>query len=60
LSSTDIHRAEGSAQRRLAYRQRRAVDGQRLARGVSQETGASMPVATAGDGCMVAVSLEER
>ncbi|MEV6846742.1 hypothetical protein [Actinoplanes sp. NPDC051411] len=60
LSSTDAYRSEGSAERRLAYRQRRAVGDQRPVRGVSQETGTSVPVATAGDGCMVAVSFEER
>jgi hypothetical protein len=51
LSSADAYRSPGSADRRNAYRQRRVGRGQASARGESMETGTSMPVATASDGC---------
>jgi hypothetical protein len=60
LSSSDAYRSGGSAERRSAYRQRRTGRSQAPIRGESVESGASMPVATSGDGCMLAISLEDR
>ncbi|WP_433293719.1 hypothetical protein ACQPZQ_08335 [Pseudonocardia sp. CA-142604] len=60
LSSSDAYRSGDLSERRSAYRRRRTGRGQAPIRGESMETGTSMPVATSGDGCMLAISLETR
>jgi hypothetical protein len=60
LSSTDAYRADGSAQRRAAYRQRRSARGQGVVEGRAVEAETTLVAATAPDGCLLSVSLNGR
>lgn len=58
LSSSDAYRSGSAAERRNGYRQRHNARGAAPVRVKSVQTGASMSMATSGDGCMLAISLE--
>ncbi|WP_422768987.1 hypothetical protein ACN28C_19575 [Plantactinospora sp. WMMC1484] len=60
LSSSDAYRSEGSTERRVAYRRRHSGRSQRPIRSESVEIGRDLAVVTAADGCMLAVSFEDR
>ncbi|MFD1364398.1 hypothetical protein [Actinoplanes sichuanensis] len=60
LSSTDAYHADGSAQRRAAYRQHRSARGQGLVEGRAVEAETNIVAATAPDGCLLSVSLNSR
>jgi hypothetical protein len=58
LSTSEAYRADESADRRAAYRQRRSGRGQALVQGRAVEAESSLAVVTAADGCMLSVSLD--
>jgi len=60
LSSSSAYRSESSTQRRSAYRQRRPGRGQTLIGGQPAETATGPHIATASDGCLLEVSVENR
>jgi hypothetical protein len=60
LSSTDAYRADASAGRRAAYRQRRSARSQGLVEGRTVDAETDLAVVTAPDGCMLSVSLDGR
>lgn len=60
LSSSDAYRSKGSTQRRSAYRQRRTDRGQAPTGDQSTGTATGSYIATASDGCLLEVSVENR